>query len=76
MKHEFNETLAIGVEGYSEFEDLSHAGAWDDQKHRVGPGAYRELDGMPEWEFAAGTLFGVCDATSDVTFEFDAELAF
>ncbi len=74
LKHEFNETWAIGVEGYSEFEDLSHAGTWDDQKHRVGPVAYLELEGMPEWEFAAGTLFGVSDATSDVTFKFDAEM--
>lgn len=76
FKHEFNETWGLGVEGYSEIEDLSHAGSWDEQKHRVGPVAYLELEGMPEWEFAAGTLFGVSDATSDVTFKFDVEAAF
>ena len=79
LKHEFNEKWALGVEGYSEIEDLSHAGTWDEQKHRVGPVAYYEFgghEGKPKWEFAAGSLFGISDATSDVTFKFDAELKF
>jgi len=76
LKHELNEKWGLGVEGYSEIEDLSHTGTWDEQKHRVGPVAYFELEGMPKWEFAAGTLFGVSDATSDVTFKFDIEAEF
>jgi hypothetical protein len=76
LKHELNETWGVGVEGYSEIEDLSHTGTWDEQKHRVGPVAYLELEGMPKWEFAVGTLFGVSDATSDVTFKFDIEAEF
>jgi len=76
LKHEFNEKWGLGVEGYSEIEDLSHTGTFDEQKHRVGPVAYLELEGMPEWEFAAGALFGVSDATSDVTFKFDVEVEF
>lgn len=76
LKHEFNEAWGVGVEGYSKIGDLSHAGTWDEQLHRVGPVAYLELEGMPEWEFAAGTLFGVSDATSDVTFKFDIEAVF
>ena len=76
LKHEFNETWGLGVEGYSEIEDLSHTGTWDEQQHRVGPVAYLELEGMPKWEFAAGTLFGVSDATSDITFKFDIEAEF
>ena len=76
LKHEFNETWGLGVEGYSEIEDLSHTGTWDEQKHRVGPVAYLELEGMPKWEFAAGTLFGVSDATSDITLKFDIEAEF
>jgi len=48
-----------------------------DQKHRLGPVAYLEFEeSMPKWEFAAGALFGVSDATSDVTFKFDAEVKF
>jgi hypothetical protein len=79
LKHEFGETFGLGVEGYSEIEDLVHAGSFDDQKHRLGPVAYFEFGGhgrKPKWEFAAGTLFGVSEATSDVTFKFDAELKF
>ena len=78
LKHEFNEKWGVGVEGYGEIEDLSHAGTFDEQKHRIGPVAYYEFGGhgRPKWEFAAGTLFGISDATSDVTFKFDAELEF
>jgi hypothetical protein len=77
LKHEFNERFGLGVEGYSEIEDLSHTGSFDDQKHRVGPVAYLEFGGRePKWEFAAGALFGVSDATSDITFKFDAEVEF
>ncbi len=32
--------------------------------------------GKPKWEFAAGALFGISEATSDVTFKFDAEVKF
>ncbi|HLC09153.1 MAG TPA: hypothetical protein VJK06_07700 [Methyloceanibacter sp.] len=79
LKHELSEQFALGVEGYSEIEDLVHAGSFDDQKHRLGPVAYFEFGGheaKPKWEFAAGALFGISDATSDVTFKFDAEVKF
>jgi hypothetical protein len=79
LKHELNEKWALGVEGYGEIEDLSHAGTFDDQKHRIGPVAYFEIgghDGKPKWEFDFGTLFGISDATSDVTYKFDAEVKF
>jgi len=79
LKHEFGEHFALGVEGYGEIEDLSHAGSFDEQKHRLGPVAYYEFGGhagKPKWEFAAGTLFGISEATSDVTFKFDAEVKF
>ena len=59
LKHEFGETFALGVEGYSQIDDLSHAGTFDEQKHRLGPVAYFEFEDLPaEWEFAGGTLFG------------------
>jgi hypothetical protein len=77
LKHEFGETFALGVEGYSQIEDLAHAGTFDEQKHRLGPVAYFEFkDFLPRWEFAGGTLFGLSEATSDVTFKFGAELEF
>jgi len=79
LKRELNENVGLGVEGYSAIGDLSNAGSFDEQKHRLGPVAYLEFgghEGRPEWEFAGGTLFGVSDATSDVTFKFDAEMKF
>lgn len=79
LKHEMNEKWAVGVEGYSEIEDLVHAGSFDEQEHRLGPVAYYETgghDGKPEWEFAAGVLFGASDATSDLTYKIDAEVEF
>ena len=79
LKHEMNERWALGVEGYSEIEDLVHAGTFDEQKHRLGPVAYFKTgghDGKPKWEFAGGVLFGASDATSDFTYKFDAEVKF
>ncbi len=79
LKHELSETWALGVEGYNWIDDLAHAGAFDDQKHRIGPVAYFETggrDGKPKWEFAAGVLFGASEATSDFTYKFDAEIKF
>ena len=79
LKHELGETFALGVEGYGEIEDLVHAGTFDEQKHRIGPVAYFEFGGheaKPKWEFAAGALFGISEATSDITFKFDAEVKF
>jgi hypothetical protein len=79
LKRELSERWGLGVEGYSEIEDLAHAGTFDDQEHRLGPVAYLELGGegaKPKWEFAAGALFGLSDATSDVTFKFDIAAEF
>ena len=79
LKHEFGERWALGVEGYSEIEDLAHAGSFDEQAHRLGPVAYYELphaEGRPEWKAAGGVLFGVSDAVSDFTYKFDIEVEF
>jgi hypothetical protein len=79
LKREFSERWALGVEGYSEIEDLSNAGSFDDQSHRVGPVAYYEFphaEGRPEWKAAGGVLFGVSDAVSDFTYKFDIEVEF
>jgi hypothetical protein len=94
LKHEFTEKVALGLEAYSEIEDLAHAGSFEEQAHRVGPVIYFKLgeeeerdalavhdaeeDGpnKPEWKLAAGALFGLSEATSDVTFKLDAEVEF
>lgn len=79
LKRELNERWGLGVEGYSEIEDLSNAGSFDNQGHRLGPVAYYEFphaEGKPEWKAAAGVLFGVSDAVSDFTYKFDIEVEF
>jgi hypothetical protein len=79
LKHELSEKWALGVEGFSEIEDLAHAGSFDDQSHRLGPVAYYEFphaEGRPEWKAAGGVLFGVNDAVSDLTYKFDLEVEF
>jgi Putative MetA-pathway of phenol degradation len=43
LKHEVNERWALGIEGYSEIEDLVHAGSFNEQSHRLGPVAYYEF---------------------------------
>jgi hypothetical protein len=79
LKHEVNERWALGIEGYSEIEDLVHAGSFNEQSHRLGPVAYYELphaEGRPEWKAAGGVLFGVSDAVSDLTYKIDLEVEF
>jgi hypothetical protein len=91
LKHELNRRVAFGVEAFGEIEDLSNAGSFHDQLHRVGPVIYlnwgqeaeeefeteREQESeAPEWKLAGGILFGLSHITSDVTFKFDAEFEF
>jgi len=79
LKRELNAKWGLGVEGYSEIEDLAHAGSFDDQGHRLGPVAYYEFphaEGKPEWKAAGGLLFGVSDPVSDITYKFDLEIEF
>jgi hypothetical protein len=79
LKRELNEKWGLGVEGFSEIEDLAHTGSFDEQQHRLGPVAYYEFphaEGRPEWKAAGGVLFGLSDATSDFTYKFDLEVEF
>jgi hypothetical protein len=79
LKRELNERWGLGVEGYSEIEDLAHAGSFDEQEHRLGPVAYYDFphaEGRPEWKAAGGVLFGLSDAVSDFTYKFDIEVEF
>ncbi len=79
LQRELSERWALGVEGYSEIEDLSNAGSFDEQEHRLGPVAYYEFphaEGRPEWKAAGGVLFGLSDAVSDLTYKFDIEVEF
>jgi hypothetical protein len=79
LQRELGKRWALGVEGYSEIEDLSNAGSFDEQEHRLGPVAYYEFphaEGRPEWKASGGVLFGLSDAVSDLTYKFDLEVEF
>lgn len=92
MRHELSRSVGLGVEGYSEIKDMSHAGSFEDQLHRLGPVLYLDLRGRDAKEtnydaeaeprqsgsirVATGVLFGLSEATSDVTFKLDLSAAF
>jgi len=53
----------------------------EDEDAEIGKHEHEETDYVqrpeaPELKLAGGVLFGLSDATSDVTFKFDAELEF
>jgi hypothetical protein len=92
MRRELGRSVGLGVEGYSDIKDLAHAGSFEDQLHRLGPMLYLDLRGRHAKEtnfdaeaeprqsgslrVATGVLFGLSEATSDVTFKLDLSAAF
>ena len=79
------------MEGYTDIKDLAHAGSFEDQLHRLGPVLYLDLSGKDAKDVsqpdearrdaaslrvATGVLFGLSEATSDVTFKLDVSAAF
>jgi hypothetical protein len=46
------------------------------ERHESDEGEREQKSEGPELKMAAGVLFGLSDATSDITFKLDAELAF
>jgi hypothetical protein len=46
------------------------------EKRETEETAFEQKSEAPELKMAAGVLFGLSEATSDVTFKFDAELEF
>ena len=73
--------LAIGLEGFGVIPDFAHAPGIDFQEHRLGPVLYyeRELPGAHEGKTVAiegGILFGLTEATPNVTGKVNASLSF
>ena len=87
LRHDLTKHFGLGVEGYGDIKDLAHARTFNDQLHRLGPVLYLDLRGenrkevlyrddeeervKPSVRIAAGALFGLSEATSDVTFKLD-----
>jgi len=75
-----NERLALGIEGFGVIPNIGNSPGVDFQEHRIGPVLYyeKELAGEKERTFAidAGVLFGLTEATPNVTGKVNASLAF
>lgn len=73
VKYEVNSRLAVGVEGFGHIHALHNSPPWEGQLHRVGPVIYtaialtRDITITPD----IGVLFGLTEATPDVTFKFN-----
>ena len=80
-KASLGEHLAFGVEGYGEVPNIADSPGIDFQEHRIGPVFYfeHELRGGEKertLELEAGILFGLTEATPDVTGKVNAALVF
>jgi hypothetical protein len=75
-----NERLALGIEGYGVIPNIGNAPGIDFQEHRIGPVIYydTEMPGAKKigLELDAGILFGLTEATPDVTGKVNAGLVF
>lgn len=92
VRRELSRSVGLGVEGYTDIKDLAAAGSFEDQLHRLGPMLYLDLRGRDAKEatyddeaeprrsgsirVATGVLFGLSEATSDITFKLDLSAAF
>jgi hypothetical protein len=92
VRRELSRSVGLGAEGYTDIKDLAHGGSFEDQLHRLGPVLYLDLRGRDAKEtnyleeaeprqsgsirVATGVLFGLSEATSDVTFKLDLSAAF
>jgi len=79
-KAALNQRLALGIEGFGAIPNIGNSPGIDFQEHRIGPVLYyeKELTGEKEGTFAinAGVLFGLTEATPNVTGKVNASLAF
>jgi hypothetical protein len=90
LKYELNRRIGLGVEANpGSFNDQPHRAGpviyLNFGKEEEGSAAEKresseteqvQKSEAPELKMAAGVLFGMTDATSDVTFKLDAELEF
>jgi high-affinity iron transporter len=62
-RYRWKQYLEPGVEWHSEFGELDDTGAFDDQKHQVGPVFYGKIGDHVKYDI--GYLFGISDAAPD-----------
>jgi hypothetical protein len=92
VRRDLSKSIGFGVEGFTDIKNLAEAGSFEDQLHRLGPVLYLDISGKDAHEVlrpedaergdraslrvATGVLFGLSEATSDVTFKLDVSAAF
>ncbi|MGH6825765.1 hypothetical protein [Methyloceanibacter sp.] len=77
-KASVSERLALGIEGFGVVPNIADSPGIDFQEHRIGPVIYYEKELSDERTFAidGGVLFGLTEATPNVTGKLNASLAF
>lgn len=72
-KYELRPDFAVGIEGFGLVDNLGNAPGWEQQQHRVGPVVYTEIALTRDLKITPdiGVLFGLTEATPDVTFKFN-----
>ena len=80
-KASMNERFGLGIEGYGVIPDIANSPGIDFQEHRIGPVLYyqHELRGGEKertLELEADILFGLTEATPDVTGKVNAAFVF
>jgi hypothetical protein len=71
IKQELRDGFGIGVEGYGTVDNIAHPPPVAEQEHRIGPVVYTEVELRKDFKLTPefGVLFGLTEATPDVTFK-------
>jgi hypothetical protein len=73
IKQELREGFGIGIEGYGTVDNIGHAPPVSEQEHRIGPVVHTEIELRKDFKVTPefGVLFGLTEATPDMTFKFN-----
>ena len=73
VKYQIKDKLAVGVEGFGLVENLGDSLPFNAQEHRVGPALFTNVQLTDNLTITPdiGLLFGLTDATPDITIKFN-----
>ncbi len=73
LLYKLQDDLSSGIEYYGDIGKLDRIKGYSHQEHRVGPVVKGEISGF---EYDTGVLFGVSEATNDLTLKFNIHYEF
>lgn len=78
LRHELNDSLALGLEGFGKIENLGSATSWNEQDHRAGPALFLSWDAGHGRRIGLdlGVYAGLTDAAPDITFKLNSGVTF